>query len=144
VQAGFAPKLASQLARFAAVVKVLGALSLSLRSGAPWLDTIALHSGVGRITGITQLLEYLTGARRGDGWSRIAAEALRIEMLEVQRHLTERLLDSAEGSGALEEFRAAKAACLREVEATIERIDAGGDRSLASLTVLSQQIRRLC
>ncbi len=144
VQAGFAPLLASRLARFAAVVKVLGALSLSLRSEVPWLDTIALYSGVGRITRITQLLGYLTGADRGDGWSRIAAEALRIEMLEVQRYLTEQLLDSAEGGGAIEKFRASRAACLREVEATIERIDAGGDRSLASLTVLSQQIRRLC
>ena len=65
-------------------------------------------------------------------------------MLEVQRSLTERLLDSAAGGGTLENFRASKAAWLREVEATVERIDASGDRSLASLTVLSQQIRRLC
>ncbi|MEE9278687.1 MAG: NAD-glutamate dehydrogenase domain-containing protein [Myxococcota bacterium] len=141
---GFVHELACEIARLEAAVQVLGALPLSLRTRAPLLETVALHSRVGRKTRISWLLEQLRHSARGDGWSRVAAEVLGIEMLDVQCRLTERLLESSNSGDPLDALCAANASSFRQLEATAARIDASGDRSLASLTVLSQQIRRLC
>ena len=110
---------------------------------APLLDTVALHSRIGRVTRITWLLERLRGAERADGWSRVAHEVLHVEMLGLQRRLTLALLESDEPD-PLTYLCRERAACLRQVEATATQIESNQDLSLASLTVLSQQIRRLC
>lgn len=138
---GFARELSVELARLSGALGAAGALSLALRSGAGLLETAALHCRAGLETRITWLLEQLRHCARGDGWSRVAAEALSIELVEVQRQLTERLLREADDP--LGHLRAANEASFSQIEATAARIDASGDRSLPSLTVLSQQIRRL-
>ena len=136
-------KLAFALARLAATVDVLGALPESLRAGTALLHTVALHSRIGRVTRIAWLLERLRGAERGDGWSRVAHEVMHVEMLGLQRRLTRALLESGEPD-PLAHLSSEHAACLRQIDATATQIESTQDRSLASLTVLSQQIRRLC
>ncbi len=140
---GVTRKLAVALADLAKAVHVLGALPVSMSAGAPLLDTVALHSRIGRVTRITWLLERLRGAERADGWSRVAHEVLHVEMLGLQRRLTLALLESDE-LDPLAYLCRERAACLRQVEATATQIESNQDLSLASLTVLSQQIRRLC
>ena len=139
---GVTRELALALARLAAAVDVLGALPVSMRVETPLLATVALHSRIGRVTRITWLLERLRGAERADGWSRIAHEVLHVEMLSLRRRLTQQLLESA-NPDPLANLCSEQATCLRQIEATAAQIESGQDRSLASLTVLSQQIRRL-
>ncbi len=140
---GVTRRLALALARIAVAVDVLGALPVSIRAETPLLDTVALHSRIGRVTRITWLLERLRGAERADGWSRVAHEVMHVEMLGVQRRLTAALLESADPD-PLARLCSERATCLRQIEATATQIESSEDRSLASLTVLSQQIRRLC
>jgi glutamate dehydrogenase len=142
-EAGFARELGLELAHIAATVDVMGALPLSLRTQVPLLDTVVLQRKVGRVTRITWLLEHLRSAERVDGWGRVAADVLYIEMLDVQRCLTERMLDSAALADPFEAWCAEKAAYLQQIDATVAQVEASHDRGLASLTFLAQRIRRL-
>jgi glutamate dehydrogenase len=142
-EAGFTPELSRELACKAATVDVLGALPLSLRAQVPLLDAVALQRKVGGVTRITWLLEHLRSAERADGWGRATADVLYIEMLDVQRSLTERMLDSASTADPLDAWCTEKSAYLHQIEATAAQVEATQDRGLASLTFLAQRIRRL-
>ena len=138
------PGLAREIDQLPLVARGLCAVSLSMRSKTPLPRVVQLHADIGASTRITWLLNRLRDMDRGDDWDRIAAEALQIEMLESHGALTQRLLADGDGPEGLENFRAARAPALQQIERTVQQLEARERGGLAPLTVLSQQIRRLC
>ncbi|MCP4003465.1 MAG: NAD-glutamate dehydrogenase [bacterium] len=139
VQRGLEAGLAHSIEVLPGVVRCFEAVSLAMQSGADLQETVQLHSHVGEITRISWLLEHLTGIDLGDGWTRMCAEALYLEMLETQSGLTAGLIDGGEPAA----FEQSIQGRLRQIEDAISLIEAEGC-ALAPLVVLSQQIRRLC
>lgn len=138
------PGLAREIDRLPGFARALGAVSLALRWNAPLARVVQLHASVGEATRISWLLQRLHDMDRDDDWGRLACDALHVEMLEAQRSLTGQLLAEPHGTDALSEFSAAHARGLEQIERTVQQIEAGERCGLAPLTVLSQQIRRLC
>lgn len=123
------------------VVRALGALVASLRSGAPLAQALELWSELGERTRIAWLLDRLASVDGRDAWSRVGAASLALDMTRVLCELCERELASPsserDSRRAELDARIAAIACLAaEIEA--------GERGLAPLLVLSQRIRRLC
>jgi glutamate dehydrogenase len=138
------PGLAREIDRLPGFAQALGAVSLAMRWNAPLARVVQLHATMGEATRISWLLQRLHDMGRDDDWDRLASDALHVEMLEAQRSLTGRLLTEPDGTDALSEFSAAHARGLEQIERTVQQIEAGERCGLAPLTVLSQQIRRLC
>ena len=125
-----------------ALVRALPALRVAERSGVPLARALELWNELGARTRIHWLLDRLPEVELGDGWSRLSAAALGLEMCRTLCELCERELH---GGGAR---RAARARgelerALARVDELAAQIDAGS-RSFAPLLALSQRIRRLC
>ena len=123
------------------LVRSLGALVASLRTGAPLTRALELWCELGLRTRIDWLLDRLASVERPDAWSRVGAASIALDMTRVLCELCEREL-SADGPG-----RSATRTELDTQIAGISRLTAeieAGERGLAPLLVLSQRIRRLC
>jgi glutamate dehydrogenase len=123
------------------LVRSLGALVASLRTGSPLARALELWSDLGERTRIAWLLDRLACVERPDAWSRVGAASIALDMTRVLCELCERELAGA-GAG-----RAAQRGELDAQIAGIARISTeieAGERGLAPLLVLSQRIRRLC
>ena len=124
------------------LVRALPALRVAERSGAPLARALELWNELGARTRIHWLLDRLPEAELGDGWSRLSASALSLEMCRTLCELCERELlgggprRAARARGELERG-------LARVDELASQIDAGS-RSFAPLLALSQRIRRLC
>ena len=123
------------------LVRALGALVASLRSGAPLAHALELWSELGERTRIAWLLDRLASVDRRDAWSRIGAAAIALDVTRVLCELCERELASTtpERNSRRAELDA-KIGAIARLAAEIE----AGQRGLAPLLVLSQRIRRLC
>jgi glutamate dehydrogenase len=141
---GHAHELSRELEWVSRVARGLGAISLSIHCDLPLPHVVDVYAAIGAETRADWLLERLRELDRHEPWDRLGAEALYLEVLEAQRALTERCLARGDTSRVLEEFRARKSAALQNIERTVQQIDAGKRIGLAPLTVLSQQLRRLC
>ncbi|HTO55467.1 MAG TPA: NAD-glutamate dehydrogenase domain-containing protein [Myxococcota bacterium] len=123
-----------------AVARALPVLWIAERSAAPVARALEVWNELGARTRIHWLLERLEKTELGDGWSRVAAAALGIEMSRALAELCERELQTGRRAGRA---RPLADATLRSIEEIAAAIDSSG-RSLAPLLVLSQRIRRLC
>jgi NAD-specific glutamate dehydrogenase len=141
---GIGRALAERLAVLPWLVRGIGAVSLASEGSHPLERALEIHAAVGEATRITWLLDRLEGLRRYDGWDRIAAEALHVEMLQVQRALTLRAIESDSAIEPLAPLRRAHGHVLQRIEETAQHIESDERGGLAPLAVLSQQIRRLC
>jgi len=121
------------------LVRSLGALFASLRTGAPLARALELWSELGERTRIAWLLDRLACVERTDAWSRVGAASLALDMTRALCELVERELAGQPGSARRAELDAQIAGIAR-ISAEIE----AGERGLAPLVVLSQRIRRLC
>jgi glutamate dehydrogenase len=138
--------LARELEWLQARARSFGALQLSQQGIADLRRVAAVHARLGEATRIRWLLERLEQTDRSDGWRRVTAETLYLEMLQAQRDLTRRALvecGGAESPAAAFLASDALPARLRQIEAIAALIESG-HAELAPLIVLSQQIRRLC
>jgi glutamate dehydrogenase len=124
-----------------ALARALPVLWLAERASAPVARAFETWSELGARTRIHWLLERLGQVQLGDGWSRVGAAALGVEMNRVLAELCERELGSGGRRGS--RTRAPQDAALRAVEEIASAIESGS-RALAPLLVLSQRIRRLC
>jgi glutamate dehydrogenase len=143
VELGFDAELATEIESLPLLVRELGVLSLAPASDAPLPRVLELHARIGREARIVWTLERLGHLDRRDGWERVAAESLYVELLETQRQLAGRLLGEGVGTDALESFLEDSAPALRHIHDTARRMEAEESPSLASLAVLAGQIRRL-
>ncbi len=121
------------------LVRSLGALVASLRSGAPLARALELWSELGERTRIGWLLDRLACVERPDAWSRVGAASIALDMTRVLCELCERELAGG-GRDAQRSELAAQIAGIARISTEIE----AGERGLAPLLVLSQRIRRLC
>jgi len=138
---GLDPSLAVEIERLPVVARALGILHLD--DGGPALRRLMrTHSELGRITRIAPLLDRLHDVDRRGSWERACADGLYLEMLSVQRALTERVLADND-SGDVAEFESANAGVLASVEELWGEIEAEDRHALAPVMVLAQQIRRL-
>jgi len=124
-----------------ALVRSLGALIASLRTGAPLARALEVWRDLGERTRIAWLLDRLATVERPDAWSRVGAASLALDMTRVLCELCEREL--ASGNGRRAAFRAQIDAQVGEIARLAAEIEAG-ERGLAPLFVLSQRLRRLC
>jgi NAD-specific glutamate dehydrogenase len=126
-----------QLDALPQLVRSLGAVVASQRTGAPLARALELWSELGERTRIAWLLDRLSSVEHFDAWSRVGAASLALDMTRVLSLLCERQLTGGAGPGIALDAQIAEIARLSaEVEA--------GERGLAPLLVLSQRIRRLC
>ncbi len=123
-----------------ALARSLPVVWIAERSATSVARTLEAWNELGARSRIHWLLERLAQVELGDGWNRVAAAALTLDMNRVLCDLCERELASA---GARRVVRARTELALRSVEEVAAQIDAGS-RSFAPLLVLSQRIRRLC
>jgi glutamate dehydrogenase len=144
VESGMGRDFAAEIAYLQPLVRTFGAISVAIERDAVLTEVLAAHTRVGVATRVAWLLDRLEALRRHDDWERVAAEALSIEMIEVQRTLTRRELDAKSPEGSPAPARASLPDILRGVDQTAQQIEADERGGLAPLTVLSQQIRRLC
>jgi NAD-specific glutamate dehydrogenase len=119
-------------------------LSLVLRTQSSLPRAVRIHAGIGHEARITWLIERIGDLDRRDGWERIAAETLVLELLDFQRSTVAPLLalDSSE-AGVLDAFRKRNARALHLIEEAAQDIEAADRRGLVPLAVMSQLIRRL-
>ncbi|MFQ5513595.1 MAG: NAD-glutamate dehydrogenase domain-containing protein [Myxococcota bacterium] len=141
---GIDRELAVELVRLPRLARDLAAVSLALGCEVSLVDSLEAYSAIAVETRSDWLLERVHDLSRLDVWDRIACESLYLEVLEAQHTLARRLLGCGEPAVALDELRAEKASALENIARTVQQIDLGERPSLASLAVLSQQIRRLC
>ena len=144
LEARLEPGLACAIDQLPDVARSLGAIVLAADRKLSLAPTVELHASIGALTRISWLLNRLRDMDRGDGWDRIASEALHIEMLEAQLTLTKAVLGDDSESDELEAFTESHAGALCQIERTVHEIEARERGGLAPLAVLSQQIRRLC
>jgi len=144
LEAQLEPGLACAIDQLPEVARSLGAITLAADRKLSLAPTVELHASIGASTRISWLLNRLRDMDRGDDWDRIASEALHIEMLEAQLTLTKAVLGDDSESDELEAFIESHAGALRQIERTVQEIEARERGGLAPLAVLSQQIRRLC
>jgi NAD-specific glutamate dehydrogenase len=102
-----------------------------------------MHTGVGRVTRVSWLLDRIEDLERRSGWERIAVEALFLELLGAQRAITHRLLQHGSDTDAVDAFCREHAHTLDTIHESAREIDAEEVRSLPPLTVVAQMIRRL-
>ncbi|HTO69683.1 MAG TPA: NAD-glutamate dehydrogenase domain-containing protein [Myxococcota bacterium] len=125
-----------------ALVRALPAVAVAERCRVPVARALEVWNELGARTRVQFVQERLTQVELGDGWNRVGAAALGIEMSRVLVELCEReLAKGAARRGA--RTRAELDGALAAVDEIAAQID-GGSRSLAPLLVLSQRIRRLC
>lgn len=141
---GLEPGVVAELARLPALVRSFGAVSIAVSTGVELERALDVHAAVGETTRIAWVLDRVERLRHADGWDRVAAVALHMEMLCVQRTLTGRALESASPTEPLAPMRRAFGHVLQRIDETAQHIEADDHGDLAPLAVLSQQIRRLC
>jgi glutamate dehydrogenase len=135
VDRGLAHDLADKVEQFACLARGSGALALSLELGADLRAALDLQREVGARTRIAWLQARLDQLELPDAWSRISAESLHLELLQIERDLVRRAL----AAGAPFELDPAR---LRQIDATAAQIESSPP-ALAPLIVLGQQLRRL-
>lgn len=142
--AGFDAELAREIEELPAIVRSMGVLSLVLRTQCSLPRAVRIHAGIGQEARITWLLERIGDLDRRDGWERIAAETLVLELLEFQRKVTAPLLErDTPDAEVLAAFRDRNARPLLGIEEAAQDIEAADRRGLVPLAVMSQLIRRL-
>ena len=124
------------------LARALPAVWIAERSGASVARALEVWTELGARTRIHWLLERLAQVELGDGWNRVGAAALALEMNRALCDLCERELTTS-GPRRVARARSELERALRSVEEIAALIDAGS-RSFAPLLVLSQRIRRLC
>jgi glutamate dehydrogenase len=135
---GLPSDIAQRVELHCALARCAGSVSLALELGLDAIDLarlLDLQSQLGQRTRITWLLARLDQVELPDGWSRVGAETLYLEMLQAWRELLRRAW-TEESSFDLAPDR------LRQIEASAAQI-ASSPPALAPLIVLGQQIRRL-
>jgi glutamate dehydrogenase len=125
-----------------ALSRALPVVWLAERSSSPVARALETWIELGARTRIHWLLERLTQVELGDGWNRVSAAALALEMNRALCDLCERELASG-GARRASRSRGDLERALRSVEEIAAQIDSAS-RSFAPLLVLSQRIRRLC
>jgi glutamate dehydrogenase len=133
---------ANGAASLSALARALPVVGIAERSGAPVARALEVFRDLGSRTRIHWLLERLAHAELGDGWNRVAAATLAVEMSRALSDLCERELATT-GPRRVARARAELERALRGVEEAAAQIEAGS-RAFAPLLVLSQRIRRLC
>ena len=88
------------------------------------------------------LLDRLEVEGRRGGWDRLAAESLSLELIQVQRQLTEAAI--TRGFGTTEDFLAERQDALERIASTVDGMDSSEGPALAPAAFLVQQLRRLC
>ena len=126
----------------AALVRAWPVTWIAERSGASLARSLEAWTDLGARTRIHWLLDRLAQVELGDGWSRVGASTLALEMNRALCDLCERELHGG-GARRATRTRAELDRALGAVEEIAAQIDAGS-RSFAPLLVLSQRIRRLC
>ena len=138
----FEPELARELAWLPAFVRTLQALPLAERVGAPLDRVVGVWIRIGEATRVDDLLDRLEVEGRRGGWDRLAAESLSLELIQVQRQLTEAAI--TRGFGTTEDFLAERHDALERVASTVDGMDSSEGPALAPAAFLVQQLRRLC
>jgi glutamate dehydrogenase len=139
---GFGLALARELAWLPALVRTLPALPLAERIGAPFDDVVGVWVQIGEATRVGDLLDRLETEGHRGGWDRLAAEALALELIEVQRELTEAAV--SRGAGGTDAFLAERSEALERIASTVDRMENSEGPALAPAAFLVQQLRRLC
>ncbi|HXZ84627.1 MAG TPA: NAD-glutamate dehydrogenase domain-containing protein, partial [Myxococcota bacterium] len=124
------------------LVRALPVLWIAERSRASVARALESWRELGARTRIHFLLERLGQVEVGDGWSRVGAAALALEMQRVLAGLCERELAAGSTRRGMR-GRAELDRALGPIEEIAAQIEAS-PRGFAPLLVLSQRIRRLC
>jgi NAD-specific glutamate dehydrogenase len=114
-----------------------------VRCGTSLPRAVGVYTRIGEQTGIAWLLDRLGHARHLDSWDRGAVEALYLEVSDVHRRLTERVIEESDEAEPRIGLSEDNAAGLRQIEETIREIEADDHAGVGALTVLANQIRRL-
>ncbi|MFI5314900.1 MAG: NAD-glutamate dehydrogenase domain-containing protein [Myxococcota bacterium] len=125
-----------------ALVRAWPVTWLAQRSGASIARALEVWTDLGTRTRILWLQERLAQVELSDGWNRVGAATLSLEMHRALCDLCERELQTG-GARRASRIRGEPDRALAGVEEIAAQIDAGS-RSFAPLLVLSQRIRRLC
>ena len=141
---GFERDLALEIATLRPLSGLLGAFSIAVHSELSVDHVAAVYERIGHFSSIDLLVEQLASVQRYPGWEGVAAAHLLVEMLEFHRALTRRTLERGLGEEALTHFLQENASQLQVIAGTVRGIADDARAGLAPLTVLSQQIRRLC
>ena len=141
---GFERDLALEIATLRPLSGLLGAFSIAVHSELSVDHVAAVYERIGHFSSIDLLVEQLASVQRYPGWEGVAAAHLLVEMLEFHRSLTRRTLERGLGEEALTHFLQENASQLQVIAETVRGIADDARAGLAPLTVLSQQIRRLC
>ena len=143
VARGLDEKLAHEIERLPFAMRALGAISIALARDLELPRVIRMHTGVGRVTRISWLLDRIEDLERRSGWERIAVETLFLELLAAQRSITARMLEGGAETDAIDAFCREHAHTLDAIHESAREIDAEEVRALPPLTVVAQMIRRL-
>jgi glutamate dehydrogenase len=137
---GLPEPLAHEIVGMPDLARTLPALPLVERLERPLESVLRAWLRVGEATRLGELLERLEAEGRRGGWDSLAARSLALQLLEVQRQLTEAALSQpdAEVGG----FIQARRAPLERISSTVDRIE--GEPTLAPVAFLVRQLRRLC
>jgi glutamate dehydrogenase len=92
---GLPPDLAQELAGLALADRGLNILHIGEHVNVPPLDAARAYALLGDATGINWVYARLGQAAGASVWDRMVLVDLRLEMLDLQRRITERLLDPA-------------------------------------------------
>jgi glutamate dehydrogenase len=146
VDRGVPADIAQRVEHHCALARCSGSIALALELGIEpdeLHDLLELHGRIGERTRITWLLARLEQVELPDGWSRISAESLYLEMLQAQRDLVRRAWTAdASAAGASHDVLDPANPRLRQIEASAAQIESSPP-ALTPLIVLGQQIRRL-
>lgn len=141
---GFGRDLGLEIATLEPLLRLLGAFSIAVHSETSVAEVALVHERIGQFTAMDLLIERLASLQRNSEWEGVAAAHLLVEMLDFHRSLTRRTLARGSGDEALTHFLQNNANQLQAVKEIARRVADHARTELAPLTVLSQQIRRLC
>ncbi len=141
---GFERDLGLEIATLQPLSGLLGAFSIAVHSELSVDSVAVVHERIGHFSCMDLLVERLASVQRSPGWEGVAAAHLLVEMLDFHRSLTRRTLERGLGEEALPHFLQENTSQLQVIAETVRGIADDARAGLAALTVLSQQIRRLC
>ena len=145
VEKGVPTGLAAEVAGAPMADRALNIVRLIDRAKRPAVEVARAYSRLGEASGINWVFQNLARVRAGDPWDRMVLTDLRMELLSLQRSLTELALRSAgkdsEGVEAVDAFLAAREETIRRVRALQPAAEISP--SASALSVVTQALMRL-
>ncbi len=140
---GVPGELAAEIAALPLADRGLDVLRIAEGAGVGAVTAARVYARVGEGTGIHWVHRRLASAETRDSWDRIALVDLRGELLELQRELTERVLDEkpVDPIEGVDAFLEANAALLERIQGL--ELRAGEGANVGALGVVTARLREL-